>query len=406
MPIVRRRPVPKARPPAGESPIPAGEKEIPELAREPNLVDAIPRDIALIGLVGEALAALLVYLVYSSRKLRKPLHAIIRGASGSGKDQVQRRPAELMPPEDVIEATSMTPQALYYGGPDWLRNKIILGGERKHEDDDAARDGTAAIRQMKSEGMITKQAVVEGKTESIVVNGPVSHSETTTKETLFPEDLNRCLQVATDPSQEQTRAVMRASAAGPPDPATVQAVRDRHHEFQRSLEALPVEIPFAGELAEVMPTSKIEMRRVFQQVPSLIEVITYVHQHSRTRTAAGGLVATADDYELARLLVLGPLHASVGLGKDHAKCAAFAAKLPEHEFDSAEALKVLSAETRKVAHDWLKKLVSVGVIKCVAAGVGNRPARWRKTGKSVDEALLPSVATIRAACVSALPRVS
>ena len=51
----------------------------------------------------------------------------------------------------------------------------------------------------------------------------------------------------------------------------------------------------------------------------------------------------------------------------------------------------------------LDGLADMGVILCVAEGVGNKPARWRKTGKAVDELLLPSVATVRAACVPALP---
>jgi hypothetical protein len=99
---------------------------LPELAREPDLIKAISRDIANMGLVGERDAGLLVYLAYSSRKLANPLSVIIKGPSSSGKDEIQRRPADLMPDKDVIDAMSITPQALYYGEAGWLKHKIIL----------------------------------------------------------------------------------------------------------------------------------------------------------------------------------------------------------------------------------------------------------------------------------------
>jgi hypothetical protein len=115
------------------------------------------------------------------------------------------------------------------------------------------------------------------------------------------------------------------------------------------------------------------------------------------------LLATAADYELARKLALGPLHNAIGLGPDFRKCIEFAAKLPDRVFSSNDAGTAWGDKSRKVTHDWLKKLAEVGVVKCVAQSVGNTPARWQRTGKSVDELLLPSVATVRKGCVTALP---
>ena len=88
------------------------ELDLPELATDPNLIETIQRDIAALGLVGERDAALLVYLAYSSRKLNKPVSVIIKGPSGSGKDEIQRKPALLMPQKDVKDLMSVTPQAL------------------------------------------------------------------------------------------------------------------------------------------------------------------------------------------------------------------------------------------------------------------------------------------------------
>jgi hypothetical protein len=386
----------KARTP----PRPKPKADVPELAREPDLVAAVRRDIAAVGLVGESDPALLVYLAYSSRKLNRPISVIVKGPSGSGKDEIQRRPADLMPPDDVLDLMSVTPQALYYGEPGWLSHKVLLGGERSHQDDDVQRDRTAAIRQMLSHGYITKQTVVEGKGRFVRQDGPVSYSETTTKDSVFREDANRCLQVNTDAGSKLTGHILAARAKaylpGPDSTHDDRAkVRARHHEFQQSLAYVDVRIPFAKNLATKMPKGKIEVRRVFGHLLSLIEVIAYLHQHRRGRNEQGQLLATVEDYELARRLALGPLHAVIGLGADYAKFGPFVEKLPAREFDSNEAGKAMKTNSRKVTHDWLRKLAEMGVVRCVAEGSGNKPARWRKTGKSLDELILPTVASLR-----------
>src|SRR5947207_973366 len=94
------------------SPVP-GRKEGEWWMTVPDLIQAIRDDLETAGLVGESDAGLLVYLAYSSRLRDRPLSVIVRGPSGSGKDRVERVPAELMPPEDVIDAMSLTPQAFY-----------------------------------------------------------------------------------------------------------------------------------------------------------------------------------------------------------------------------------------------------------------------------------------------------
>jgi hypothetical protein len=135
----------------------------------------------------------------------------------------------------------------------------------------------------------------------------------------------------------------------------------------------------------------------------LIEVVAYLHQHQRGRNEWDQLEATVEDYAIARRLALGPLHTAIGLGSDHAKCTAFFRSLPEGEFDSNQAAQAMEAGSRKVTHERLNKLAEMGLIKCVAKSTGNKPARWRRTGTSIDELILPSVPTIREECVTALP---
>jgi hypothetical protein len=394
-----RPPVPKPKP----DPV-VSAASLPELAREEGLIGAIRRDLATVGLVGESDAGLFLYLAYSSRKLNKPLSVIIRGPSGSGKDEIQRRPAELMPPGDVLDFMSLTPQRLYYGEPGSLKHKVLVGGERSHQDDDAQRDRTAAVRQLLTHGYLSKGTVGERlKGQDIHQEGPVSYSETTTKASIFKEDLSRCVQIYTDAGPELTARVLEAQAREylptrkADSPADRAKVRERHHAFQRSLEYVDVRIAYADVLAAAMPRERLESRRVFRQLLVLIEVIAFLHQHQRDRNADGELEATVADYAVARRLALGPLHAALGLSGEDERLAAFVGKLPAGQFTSTAAGKWLDANSRKVLGDWLGRLADASLIRQVKPGAGNQAAVWEKTGKDVSELLLPPVAAIRAA---------
>jgi hypothetical protein len=385
--------------------IPYVEPEPTDEDRSARLIGKITADIRTSGLVGEEDNGLLVYLAYSSRKLPKPLSVIIKGLSGSGKDEIQRRPADLMPPEDVKDFMTISPQALYYNEPGWLKHKIIVGGERKHEDSEEQRDRTAAIRQMLSHGYITKTTVVDGsKTIEIRQDGPVSYSETTTKDSIFQEDANRCLQIDTDSGENLTRKILksRGSKYMPGIDSTEEArekARRDHLVLQANLRPVEVCIPFAQVLADKVPTRRIAIRRVFGHVLSLIEVITYLHQHHRQPNDFGQLEATIGDYALARRLVLGSLHAAIGLGKEFESCKVIEAKLPKGKsFTTSQAARALGVDiSRKTTHDALRKLADMGIIKCIVEGKGNSPAWWNWTGRTVEESILPLAATVAAA---------
>lgn len=325
------------------------------LRQEPRLIEAIQRDIAALGLVGEQDTATLLYLAATSRMLEEPLRLIIKGLSGSGKSEIPRRVIPMFPPEAVIEATSLTPNALYYMEPGTLEHKIIVAGERKHRADDDAADATAALRQLISENRIVK--LVTGKndkgefeTRQIEQIGPVAYCETTTSNSIFKEDLNRCLLVKTDDSLEQTKKVVLAVARRYSPVREVvdsQAIIDRHREFQQSLEKCTVTIPYAESLASRMPTGRIEARRAITQVLATIEAVALLHQHQRDRDSQGRIEATRRDYETARRLLLKPLSVSIGFSASAQKpYDTLRKKFPTGEFDGARRKRRGASTTR------------------------------------------------------------
>lgn len=376
------------------------------LAHSPTLLDDIAADAAALGIVGERAFALAVYLVGTSRLLGRPLGAIAQGHSASGKSFVVTTMAAMFPPEAVLNATRMSPKALYRA-PD-LRHKFVVMGERSRAKGDESADATAALRQLFSEGRLT-QLVTEadgekGKLAAVhrEVEGPISYVETTTlaPHEIFPEDLNRALLLKTDESPEQTRAILARSAdryapadsKGDGRAAARKAIVTKHHQFQRGLQQLRVVIPDAAKIMAEMPTRKIEARRVANSVLAMIEVITLLHQAQRERDPSGALIATEADYQAARALLLQPLGESLGVPTGPARFYdRLAAKFRVGvSFNTRDAKRADAGASDRSVTNWLNALAAAGCVLKVGEPEGPNATIWRLTDKTPDSVVLPA----------------
>jgi hypothetical protein len=341
--------------------------------------------------------------------LDKPLSALLLGESATGKSHLIDKTADLMPPRQVLRATRMTPQALYHL-EEPIAHKYVVGGERSRVQDDARADQTAALRQLRSEGRISKLITTslgnDFVTREVTMEGPIAFVESTTadKSIIFQEDLNRGLIITTDASEEQNRRVLREMAKlySGSEPIDKGAILKRHRELQEALEPLAVYIPFIEQLAESLPAVEAQSRRVFGQVAATIEVIAFLHQHHRDKDTRGRLVATAYDYAVARWLLLKPLSESIGeaVGLTDATWRVYRRlknKFPG-EFTSTDTLTAKVFHTKPTRDKELEKLRRFGVLVCVGKPLGCNPGRYRWTGKDLGELVLPSVRSI---CVNA-----
>lgn len=82
--------------------------------KSPKLMERTQTLLGEAGIVGEEVNRLLLWLVMSSRKTARPLHAVSLAASGIGKTHLQQTLASLLPPEDVLEVTSLSGNAQRY----------------------------------------------------------------------------------------------------------------------------------------------------------------------------------------------------------------------------------------------------------------------------------------------------
>jgi hypothetical protein len=116
----------------------------------------------------------------------------------------------------------------------------------------------------------------------------------------------RMLQFGVGDTEEQTRLVLTAHAASvngarPKADTSVLLALQTWLALAGDHE---VTVPFGAALAELVPANQIRMRRDFRQMLTAVQAVALLHQCQRERDKHGRIVATLDDYRLARELLL------------------------------------------------------------------------------------------------------
>jgi hypothetical protein len=375
------------------------QKEAETILHQPHLVGIIQQDIEALGVAGERDLALTIYLTGLSRQLDKPLAARVHGPTASGKSYLISAVTGLFPPETVLQATQITPQALYYLEPGALRHRFIVAGERSRLQNDETAEATRALRELLSAGRLVKLRSLGGETRSIEQTGPIAFLESTSLPKVFDEDANRCLTLCTDERPEQTHRIIHSLAQhylGRGHGIDRERIRQRHFALQRLLQPLRVVIPYADRLAELMDCGRVELRRSFPQLLSMIQVVTLLHQYQRARDEQDRLVATAADYRLARQLLLQPMERLLGSGLS-ASARRFHHRLRQwfpnrQPFTTTEA-RSQEAHSKTAVQGWLQELLDARLVQGVSVNGNHKELLWQWAGNDADELapVLPAV---------------
>ena len=95
------------------------------LLRDPKLIEQFLQDTVTLGVVGERFSKTSLFLAMTSRICEAPMDVIVKGESSAGKNHVVEGVARLFPPEDVVRASNLSPQALSYWSGN-LKHKIFF----------------------------------------------------------------------------------------------------------------------------------------------------------------------------------------------------------------------------------------------------------------------------------------
>ncbi|NOQ74902.1 MAG: hypothetical protein GQ574_23005 [Crocinitomix sp.] len=279
-----------------------------KLLNSKNLLSDISDLIGQGGVIGEVENRLLMYIIFTSRLMANPLHIISMGASGTGKSHLQESVAALLPPEDCMSITDLSPNSFYYFKPNELSHKLLL-----IEDLEGAKKVLYPIRELQSKKYITKTFVEKTRqglrTTSRTVYGPVCVGGCTTKEQIYEDNSNRSFLIYIDDSENQDQLIMdyqRVVSAGQLDDKVRQSATDLLQNSQRLLEPLKVVNPFASQL--VLPKSVFKPRRTNAHYLHFIEAVTFLHQAQRIKktnkeTGEQHIETTIEDIQNANILM-------------------------------------------------------------------------------------------------------
>jgi DNA primase catalytic core len=288
------------------------------LLRDPQLLDRILADFARAGVVGEETNKLVGYLAALSRKLEQPLAVIVQSASAAGKTALMDAVLAFVPPEERIQYSAVTGQALFYLAETDLKHKVLAIVEEA-----GAERASYALKLLQSEGELTIASTgKDPKTGKLIthayrVEGPVMVFLTTTAVEVDEELVNRALVLTVDETPDQTRAIhaaqrARRTLAGRLAAAERETLLALHRNAQRLLEPVAVVNPYAPQLT--FSDAQTRARRDHEKYLTLIDVIALLHQHQREhRTVARGgasltyIEVTAHDVALANRLAAGVL---------------------------------------------------------------------------------------------------
>lgn len=293
------------------------------LLRDPQLAERIVADVEAIGVVGEAVNALVGYLACVSRLLDKPLAILIQSTSAAGKSTLMDALLSLMPEHQRVHYSAMTGQSLFYIGEGDLKHKILAIAE-----EEGVRQAAYALKLLQSQGELTIASTgkdpTTGKlvTSEYRVEGPVMLCLTTTAIDIDEELLNRCLVLTINETAEQTAAIQQRqrqarTLAGLQANVRAEQVLRAHRAAQTLLRPLAVVNPFAESLT--FASDRVRLRRDHVKYLALIDAIALLHQQQRpvqTLDVSGAVVeyieVTQADIALANRLA----HAVLGRSLD------------------------------------------------------------------------------------------
>lgn len=273
-----------------------------ELAGNPAILDTFANSLTATGYAGSTDAPKLLYLVLTSRRLDRPVSAVVKGPSSGGKSHSVERTLDYFPETAYYALSGMSERALAYGDEP-LSHRMLVIYEAAGM---AGEYQSYLLRSLLSEGRIryeTVEKTSDGMRPRLIEReGPTGVILTTTAVKLHPENETRLLSIPVADTREQTRLVLLALASDTGEPVDLAPWRALQTWLDHADNR--VTIPYATALAAAVPPVAVRLRRDFGAVLNLIRAHAVLQQARRERDDAGRIIATIGDYAVVRALVM------------------------------------------------------------------------------------------------------
>jgi len=273
------------------------------LAHRPDILNDFVVELRKVGLVGVDREAKLLYLAVTSRILDRPISIAVKGPSSAGKSFLVETVLSFFCASSYYALTAMSDRSLAYS-QEPLQHRMLVLYEADGMNSEMA---SYLIRSLLSEGCVryeTVQKTTDGLAARLIERpGPTGLIVTTTRDGLHPENETRLISLTLTDTPAQTRVILRAIAA---DGQRDEVDRSPWIALQQWIAASDAQvfIPFAHDLADLIPPIAVRLRRDFKLLLNLIKAHALLHQANRQRDEQGRVVATLQDYTTIYGLVL------------------------------------------------------------------------------------------------------
>jgi DNA primase len=266
-----------------------------------NLDQIIMEKLQQTGIIGEEKNALFLFLILLSHKMKRTLHAMVQGTSGSGKSHLISKVADTMYDQNKIKRfTRVTDKSFYnYGEYDLQNTGIIL-----EDYDGLSEEAEMAWRELQSNNKLSSSVSQKNEqtgeihTGEKYVFGPIASLVATTKFRIYEDNESRVFTIAIDESEAQTERVLEYMAKKASKEITTEQETQIQIELQNIvyfLKAYQVQNPYRLEL----PKNVKHRRRLTQMLHDFIEQVTILYQYQRQKQNEQTLITEVQDLEIA-----------------------------------------------------------------------------------------------------------
>jgi hypothetical protein len=279
------------------------EKKYLDILKNPNLFNEITITEFDKKIVGELNARRLIFLCSCGNLVENSQIAsynlLINDEAGTGKDYVTKNALSIWSDKILIYKTRISPTVLTYWHnskiePDWTWNGKIL----YLEDISEGVLNSDVFKVMCSSGS-EATIVIEQKAVDIKINGKPVIITTTASAIPNPELIRRFAITNLTESKEQTKEIMYRHS----EYAMKGLIPEYNIDITTSLNLLKkssVQIPYATKIVQHFPKNHAIIRTLYPRFLDFIKASTVLHQYQRKLNQENFLIATEQDYEIAR----------------------------------------------------------------------------------------------------------
>ena len=250
-----------------------------------------------VGIIGEEKMRLALFIIATTYKTKTPLHAIVQGATGTGKSHLINSVAACMPQEDVLSLSRITGKSLFHYHSNQLQNKLL-----DIQDFDGL-EGTAqyALRELQSAQQISSSSTKKDRFGNLVPSFKILEASfaslmATTRPEIYADNMSRSIVLGVDESDKQTERILFHQSKLFAGVETIEKQEESKNMLRILVELLlprPVINHFAEQI--ILPLKIASGRRLHHQFSILINQITFIKQFQRKADEAGRLITTKED---------------------------------------------------------------------------------------------------------------